>query len=522
MSGEKPLFRIERDSKPAIGEETVALKSAAQTLQRRGKMEIRSGHIIRGFIGASFLSLAACGGGGGGTTDTTNADTTNTTTNTTANTQAVSEITDASTLSQAITIDGAQKLSGDIPAPATAGGGTMGGTPELVVTQNSTAQMTFEVPLSSDTDRIGAVFIKLDGSDDYFMIPVDANGNVITGVGSQLSGVSMQPTESGVKAIAENAAVQLAGQSQPSLTLSGVGVQCATSNPPCQGITLTGHGWDGGASSLQADTTVNARVQSYILADIDPPVYPNQNYDWSQLSSHWSQPMDMSVSAVAVGSGDIQVSLTWNSTADIDLHVIEPDGNEIYFGNRTSASGGELDKDDVNGYGPENVFYNTAPPAGTYQVEVHHWSGDLPTNYVVTLKNGSSVTSYSGTLSNLSQRDSVTSFTSAGTSASTTTSSGGSSTTSTSTSSTSTSSTGSGGTSSGSISSTDFCVMNYPQGACTLINDDPSTYSSFYSSATSCSSLGYDSSNSFDFATSGSYTYIAGETYGTCTYGVVQ
>ena len=32
-----------------------------------------------------------------------------------------------------------------------------------------------------------------------------------------------------------------------------------------------------------------------------------------------------------LGTGDVQVTLRWSSSADIDLHVFEPDGTEIWF-----------------------------------------------------------------------------------------------------------------------------------------------------------------------------------------------
>jgi hypothetical protein len=85
-------------------------------------------------------------------------------------------------------------------------------------------------------------------------------------------------------------------------------------------------------------------------------------------------------SQVDTGTGDVQVTLEWGSEADLDLHVIEPDGTEIYFGNRgPTTTGGELDVDanaacgNPDGFpgGVENVFWPPGEaPSGSYQVFV--------------------------------------------------------------------------------------------------------------------------------------------------------
>jgi len=81
--------------------------------------------------------------------------------------------------------------------------------------------------------------------------------------------------------------------------------------------------------------------------------------------------------ALNYGYGDVQITLTWDNEADLDLHVIDPLGEEIYYANPTSTSGGELDVDDTDGFGPENVYWaQGTAPSGVYEVYVHHfpWS----------------------------------------------------------------------------------------------------------------------------------------------------
>jgi uncharacterized protein YfaP (DUF2135 family) len=80
-----------------------------------------------------------------------------------------------------------------------------------------------------------------------------------------------------------------------------------------------------------------------------------------------------------VGTGDVQVTLSWGTVDDLDLHVIEPGGEEIYYGHRTSATGGSLDVDSNAGCGTqmnpvENIFWGAgAAPLGTYTVLVDYY-----------------------------------------------------------------------------------------------------------------------------------------------------
>jgi hypothetical protein len=115
-------------------------------------------------------------------------------------------------------------------------------------------------------------------------------------------------------------------------------------------------------------------------------------------------------SGVQPHTGDVQVTLQWYTTADLDLHVIDPDGAEVYFGNSRVASGGELDVDanypcsGATSSPLENVYWpwGGAPP-GEYQVFVRYFgecSGEGPVNYrVIVLVDGAVVDDYSGSIS---------------------------------------------------------------------------------------------------------------------------
>ncbi|MBN1964903.1 MAG: hypothetical protein JW910_09665 [Anaerolineae bacterium] len=115
-----------------------------------------------------------------------------------------------------------------------------------------------------------------------------------------------------------------------------------------------------------------------------------------------------------LGTGDVQVTLTWDSAADLDLYVTEPSGETIYFGNPASATGGQLDRDSnfpcgSNPGSVENIFWPTGQaPSGTYTVQVNLYSlcGAYSANWtlvvrvdgqVVLQRTGTSNASYSFT-----------------------------------------------------------------------------------------------------------------------------
>ena len=53
----------------------------------------------------------------------------------------------------------------------------------------------------------------------------------------------------------------------------------------------------------------------------------------------------LDVSLMQAGTGLLQVNLSWDQENDVDLHLIDPTGEEIYYANPVSASGGQLDVD---------------------------------------------------------------------------------------------------------------------------------------------------------------------------------
>lgn len=72
-------------------------------------------------------------------------------------------------------------------------------------------------------------------------------------------------------------------------------------------------------------------------------------------------------------SPKLRVLLLWDTDGtDLDLHVISPDGQHTYYGNRRTGNGGALDIDVTTGYGPE-IYSTPTPVEGAYLVYVNYY-----------------------------------------------------------------------------------------------------------------------------------------------------
>lgn len=76
---------------------------------------------------------------------------------------------------------------------------------------------------------------------------------------------------------------------------------------------------------------------------------------------------------------DIRIALSWDAdNTDVDLHVVEPSGEEAYFGHQRTRAGGLVTRDVVDGYGPEAYFLKDAAK-GTYEVFAHYYASHQQT-----------------------------------------------------------------------------------------------------------------------------------------------
>lgn len=126
------------------------------------------------------------------------------------------------------------------------------------------------------------------------------------------------------------------------------------------------------------------------------------------------------------GSGDVEISLAWDTPHDLDLHCIDPQtGENICYAARDSRSGGRLDVAANTGCegapraAVENIVWAAGTaPAGTYQVFVHFFApcprevradparADFETKFQVRVRVGGEERSIDGTARYaLDQRD---------------------------------------------------------------------------------------------------------------------
>ena len=151
-----------------------------------------------------------------------------------------------------------------------------------------------------------------------------------------------------------------------------------------------------GGSNQDIDLGEDARGFTVLVAVED------ENGDISKI---W----ETSVELLVVGTGALQVSLSFDNAKDVDLHLIEPEYNDeygdpvsfsdrhIYYSNKVAYySGGELDLDSnpgcsIDNINNENITYssdNSFIAPGTYKVYVDLFENcdyEIATNYVVTV-----------------------------------------------------------------------------------------------------------------------------------------
>ncbi|HEX5685499.1 MAG TPA: DUF2135 domain-containing protein [Ideonella sp.] len=69
----------------------------------------------------------------------------------------------------------------------------------------------------------------------------------------------------------------------------------------------------------------------------------------------------------------LRVVLSWDTDmTDIDLHVVSPDGQHAWYGERVAPNGGALDVDVTTGFGPE-IYAHPSPAPGVYHVYVNYF-----------------------------------------------------------------------------------------------------------------------------------------------------
>jgi len=142
---------------------------------------------------------------------------------------------------------------------------------------------------------------------------------------------------------------------------------------------------DDGSFDVSISLTIGENILNFTtLGELNGELYeitPN-NFDTDPFVIN----LDMDTSVMLV-------TLTWDKNdTDLDLYVIDPNGDYSAYYHKTTADGGELDHDITTGYGPEHWTLTTADTVrwdtDSYTVRVHYYSdhSNGGTNYTLTVQ----------------------------------------------------------------------------------------------------------------------------------------
>ncbi|MBW3597831.1 MAG: VWA domain-containing protein, partial [Planctomycetes bacterium] len=102
----------------------------------------------------------------------------------------------------------------------------------------------------------------------------------------------------------------------------------------------------------------------------------NQGELSSHLPDYAKARLESLIEQFGVKRADLVVTMMWNTDrTDVDLHVLEPSGEECYYKNRSTRAGGEITRDVTEGYGPEMYIARDAQH-GKYVVKANYYGSD--------------------------------------------------------------------------------------------------------------------------------------------------
>ncbi|MBK9480389.1 MAG: S8 family serine peptidase [Bacteroidetes bacterium] len=158
------------------------------------------------------------------------------------------------------------------------------------------------------------------------------------------------------------------------------------------------------STGIQADNSIGNIIQ------IDKALLKVKSGDFANCVSTPETP----------SSGDVQILLNWDNINDLDLVCMDPNGEIVWFRNKSVSSGGKLEIDmnagNTKSNNPlENIFWPTGgAPEGTYRVAISYYkqyaSVDA-TNFKATIKYGDSTKIINGTIKNIDKKKSIFEFT---------------------------------------------------------------------------------------------------------------
>ncbi|WP_152561081.1 VIT domain-containing protein [Flavobacterium sp. ASV13] len=102
-------------------------------------------------------------------------------------------------------------------------------------------------------------------------------------------------------------------------------------------------------------------VEDIVLMDINRIMKEHPGLKTGKLDKKYIEKMPV----------DIRIIMNWNQMdVDLDLHVIEPTGEECYYSHTSTEIGGRFSKDFTQGYGPEQYLIRNAVK-GKYQIKTN-------------------------------------------------------------------------------------------------------------------------------------------------------
>ncbi|KQB40816.1 TonB-dependent outer membrane receptor, SusC/RagA subfamily, signature region [Flavobacterium aquidurense] len=104
-------------------------------------------------------------------------------------------------------------------------------------------------------------------------------------------------------------------------------------------------------------------VEDIILMDINRLTIEHKGLKTDKLDKKYLEKMPV----------DIRIIMNWNlMDVDLDLHIMEPNGEECYYGHKDTQAGARFSKDFTQGYGPEQYLIRNAIK-GKYQIKTNYF-----------------------------------------------------------------------------------------------------------------------------------------------------
>jgi hypothetical protein len=164
-----------------------------------------------------------------------------------------------------------------------------------------------------------------------------------------------------------------------------------------------------GVPDVSAPTLPTFRATAAFSTTLEPGAYSLEVHAVDD-AGHFGPPKVQILTALSgppsrTVQGALVITLTWDTEADVDLHVVDPLGDEIYHGvpssqdafalnsSTSTVSYGVLDFDSnadcvIDGFRQEDVAWASAPPSGHYLVRVDTSSlcGQASAHWTVRVK----------------------------------------------------------------------------------------------------------------------------------------